>query len=60
MNLVSLNKKSLPSELILKFGKIMSVLGISATRTNWDSQCNFYISPTSFLFTCKYRIVAIL
>ena len=35
MNLVALIKKIQPS-LVLRFGKIVRVLGISTTRTKWD------------------------
>ena len=39
MNLVSLSKKIQPS-LILRFGKIVCVLGIRTTRTEGDDQCS--------------------
>ena len=39
-NLMSITRQIFQPSIILRFDKIMRVLGISATHNKWDKQCN--------------------
>ena len=49
MNLILLNRNQLSR--ILRFGKIIRVLGINTIHTKWDNQCNINIF---YMYTSNY------